>query len=290
MRLACPNCRRPFEPDEVNVGEGVVYCRECHEAFQLSALVEHLDSPRIKRPADAKCTLIAEQDRLALVVPAGGLRGAGCFLLFFSAFWNVVTWIFVVGALWSQFQGLWDGDSAAVSGVEAETAVEAPNVEAPGPKKPSAKQPAADSSRSTSVTSAPKTGRARSWPQEPWIFLFLLPFVIIGLVTALLALFCLFGKTELAMDKEEGVFLRRLFGFHRRRAFRVEEIQAVKIHESYRQNERPVYGVGILFGPRSSASFTKRPIVFGTALSEDEKAWLAGEINAFWRRVAPRRK
>jgi hypothetical protein len=40
-----------------------------------------------------------------------------------------------------------------------------------------------------------------------------------------------------------------------------------------------VYGVGIVLRDK------KMPLVFASNLAEDEKAWLSGEVHAFWREM-----
>jgi hypothetical protein len=109
--------------------------------------------------------------------------------------------------------------------------------------------------------------------------LFLIPFVVIGLVTAVIALYCLFGETTLALDRERGVLQRKLFRWKHEKGFLVADITAVRIAEAYKQNERPVYGVGIVLRDK------RMPLVFASHLAEDEKAWLVGEVHAFWKEM-----
>jgi len=118
-----------------------------------------------------------------------------------------------------------------------------------------------------------------------FILLFMIPFILVGIGTAVVALFCFFGETSLAMDRNEGILRRRLFGFKWDRRFQLANVTDVKITESYRQGGSrghggtPVYGVGIHVKGRW------RPVIFGAGLAEDEKQWLVGEVHAFWREM-----
>jgi len=104
-------------------------------------------------------------------------------------------------------------------------------------------------------------------------------FPLIGLVLIGIALWVVFGTTSLAMDRETLILRRELFGKRHQRTCRVADIQDVRLEQVYTQNDRPVYGIGIILGGR------ERPIVFGSGLDEAEKKWLAWEIRSFWRQA-----
>ncbi|MHC4504320.1 MAG: hypothetical protein ACYTFI_13530 [Planctomycetota bacterium] len=113
---------------------------------------------------------------------------------------------------------------------------------------------------------------------EAWfVRLFMVPFVLVGLVTALVALWLIFGRTSLAMDRGTLLFRRELFGIRRQKRHKLTDIARIGLAVAYSQNEVPVYGVGIHVKNRSS------PLVFGSGLSDDEKKWLVGELHAFWK-------
>jgi hypothetical protein len=102
------------------------------------------------------------------------------------------------------------------------------------------------------------------------------------------ALYTIFGQTTLVMDRERGILRRALFGFKHDKKFALSEVTAVRVVEAYKQNSRPVYAVAILRDGADSPSdwkTYKRQIAFGTDLSEEERAWLAGEIHAFWKEM-----
>jgi hypothetical protein len=268
MKLICPRCRKEIPPDRVNVAQNVAHCAECNEAFDLSALAEG-DRVRVERPPNAKSLLERGSDQLAIALPRGGLRGPGCFFLFFTLFWNAITWTFVVVMLSSLFSGT---TRHITLEADAPPATPAKIAEAPPGADPTPPAPQAPQGRSTHIAfDAVSTGF------DIFGLLFLIPFVLIGLVTAVIALFCLFGETTLAFDRETGIVRRKLFRWKYDTRFRMSDLTDVKLAEAYRQNDVPVYGVGLV------VSSKKRSLVFGSHLADDEKHWLVSEIYSFWK-------
>jgi hypothetical protein len=229
--------------DDVNVGKDVAFCRQCNEAFDLSSIVETQGSSPVQRapqPPDSKVVFTRDESRIALALPPGGFRGAGCFFTLFSAFWNLITWgVFLAFAASSL-----NGNS----------------------------------------------------PFDAWTFLFFIPHMAIGVLTAIMALYCVRGDMAIAMDARSVLMQRRLFGYTWARTMPFEAITAVCMKEAYQQNDTPVYGVGILFEGARDERFTHaasgssetsgkkaRAMVFGSGLTPAEKAWLVGELDDFWR-------
>lgn len=258
MPVLCPACTQPIPPEDVNVAKDVAFCRACNNAFSISARVQGENSapPRIAQPAGSRVLLTRDDARIAAVLPALGFKGAGCFFAIFSAFWNFVTWMVFFG-----FVGAFLSSSSAPLPAEAVT------------------------------TPPPKSGSDFA----PWMFIFFIPHMTIGVVTALIALYCIKGDVAIAMDRAAILMQRRLFGYTWSRSMPFEAITDVRLSEAYKSNNRPVYGVGVQFegsdriaqAPASMAAAQKalkaRPMVFGSGLSEEEKQWLAGEFHDAWR-------
>ncbi len=99
MKLVCPKCAMPLALADVNLAEGVCHCARCQEYFKISALVAGEVAARLEKPAYTKLQFVRDRDALTLIVPRGGNRGLGIFLLCFSLFWNAITWAAVVGML-----------------------------------------------------------------------------------------------------------------------------------------------------------------------------------------------
>ena len=223
MKIVCPKCNEAIPSDGVNVAKALAFCARCGEAFSLGTFVTA--PTRTPQPPDAQTVLTRAGESVAIAFPAGGFKGAGCFFLFFSAFWNGITWTILIATYFGGMRG--KGAASAGAGLF--------------------------------------TG------------LFLVPFILIGLITLGVAIYCIWGDSALAMDRKNILFERRLFGRKWTHTYDAADVTDIRRTESYSQNNQPVYGVGIHFKSR------KIPLTFGTALSEAEKNWLVGELYAYWK-------
>ena len=120
-------------------------------------------------------------------------------------------------------------------------------------------------------------GAAKFKSSTPAAYFVLIPFVLIGLITFFIAIYCVWGDSAVALDREHILFERRLFGLKRTHTYDTADVTDIRRTESYQQNNQPVYGVGIHFKSR------RIPLTFGTGLSEDEKNWLVGELYSYWK-------
>jgi len=109
-----------------------------------------------------------------------------------------------------------------------------------------------------------------------FVFLFLIPFILIGAGTLAAAFYCIYGEVTLAMDRDNVLFQRQVFGWKWERSYLLSDVTDIRLTEAYKQNDVPVYGVGI------HLSSKKMPLTFGSNLSDEEKNWLLGELYAFW--------
>ena len=126
------------------------------------------------------------------------------------------------------------------------------------------------------MVGAVPTNTVKSSSPPAVVLLFLIPFMVIGIVTGLIALYCVFGETSVAMDSQELMFRRTVLGRNWDRTYPIAKIKEIKRTESYKQNDVPVYGVGIHIEGKSMA------ITFGSGLKEEEKNWLIYELFSFW--------
>lgn len=104
---------------------------------------------------------------------------------------------------------------------------------------------------------------------------FLAIFQIVGFIMLCIAVWFVFVKTFVAMDRETFLVRRDLFGIKWQRSCKLKDIQDIRLEQAYTQNNKPVYGVGVI-------PTTASPIVFGSTLSDAEKAWILREIKNFW--------
>ncbi|HYE07820.1 MAG TPA: hypothetical protein VEL07_20050 [Planctomycetota bacterium] len=237
MILTCPSCAETIPAEEADVSTGLVRCLPCNEAFRVADLLgpsEAMNLPpaRVERPSAALSELAVIGERLTLLLPRGSNRGAGFFFLFFSAFWNAITWTIALGALLGA--GIAPGEMEVEAGTE----------------------PVA--------TAMDLAGIA--------VFIFLIPFLLIGLGTAVAALYLFFGRTALIVDREQVVFVRSLFGREWVRRRPTSDCVGVDQRLAYSRNDQPVHGVGIVFGGN-------RALVLGSGLPEREREWLRSEID-----------
>jgi hypothetical protein len=234
MRLRCPACGSEIGTEGVNVAANVAHCAACGETHVLSRLAgaeADREAPsEVPRPKTTRVEFQREEGRLAVALPRGAHRGAGCLMLFFSAFWNAITWAIVATIV----AGLLSGGKGGVGAFGL------------------------------------------------FGLLFMIPFVLVGIATALAALYLLFGRAGFAMSGEKVLLRRSLFGFTHQRSFNVADVTRVGVMEAYRQNDEPVHGVGLKIRGRAT------PLVFGTNLSDEERDWLAWEVYSFWRQARER--
>jgi len=107
--------------------------------------------------------------------------------------------------------------------------------------------------------------------------LFLMPFFLVGIVTALLVLFLVTGESVLLMDQQTVSLSLFLFGnksFTRVR--QIEQLESVTRTTCYSINSVPVYGIGLAFSEGG-------PFRFGLSLDDQEIHRLMTEIRCFWK-------
>jgi hypothetical protein len=108
---------------------------------------------------------------------------------------------------------------------------------------------------------------------EFFAVLFLLIFVTIGAGLALVALYSFFGEFSLLADRSTCRAVWTLFKWSRTKSVITSSITAVTEEVVYTKNYQPVYGVGLKSGPKT--------LKFGSALTEEERKWIIGELRHF---------
>lgn len=101
MKVHCPSCGREVPADQINIQEMAAACPECGELFSIAdAAKEAAAPPLLPEPANTKVYLVRDRDeRIGVALPRGGFKGLGCFLVFFSLFWNGITWTIVIAGI-----------------------------------------------------------------------------------------------------------------------------------------------------------------------------------------------
>ena len=108
---------------------------------------------------------------------------------------------------------------------------------------------------------------------ELFAVLFLLIFVTVGAGLALVALYSFYGEFSLLADRATCRAVWTLFKWNRTKSLLTSSITAVTEEVVYTKNYVPVYGVGLKSGAKT--------LKFGSALTEEERKWIVGELRHF---------
>jgi hypothetical protein len=103
--------------------------------------------------------------------------------------------------------------------------------------------------------------------------LFMTLFAAVGMFMLVAALFQIFGEFTLSIDRTECRAIWSLFRWMRTKRIPTNAITAVVQEVVYTRNHQPVYGIALKHGNRT--------LKFGSALTEDERKWIIGEIRHF---------
>lgn len=103
--------------------------------------------------------------------------------------------------------------------------------------------------------------------------LFLIPFILIGLLVALACVYVFFGEFTFSIDRRECRAIWSVFKWNFTRKATTAQINGVVEDVVYRKNYQPVYGIAIKHGNST--------LKFGSDLNDEERKWLIGEIRHF---------
>lgn len=246
--LTCPNCGAAIPADAVNIGEGVALCRSCSTLTRLSALAPASPAAAAEESSLAGvnpgapprgCSMSGDGAQTVLVASARSLSGAAG-ALFFAVFWNGIVSVFVCIALASTIKHLFG------------------SVPSWFPAPP--------------MNSGSGTTAGAGMPLGMTIFLwvFLLPFIGIGLLVAGVTLVCLFGRVEARVRTDRAVVFTGFGPVGWRRSFDPAKVRSVKIGETtWKQNDRtkPVIEIE-----------GEETVRFGSMLPEGRRVWLAAAL------------
>jgi len=198
----CPKCRREIPPADVNVANDVAFCRACNVAHQLSTMVHGValeaDLDLTRPPAGAW----HRSTGLGAVIGASHRSiGSAIGLLFFALVWNGIVSIFVAVAIGSTLLHL---------GVPL-----------------------------------PEWAREFKMAQNGigigmtiFLWLFLTPFIAIGLGMILAFFSSLFGRTEVEIHSSHGTIFSGIGPLGRRRRFNTALVKDVRIvNERWRDSD-----------------------------------------------------
>ena len=232
----CPRCRRTIASDDINVAKDVAYCRDCNQSYPLSDLT-HGSATRVNvdlqhPPKGAWYT----SDASGTVIGAtNGSLGGVAGLLFATLFWNGIVSIFVAGALASTLHHLH---------VPLPDWISQPKM---------------------------KGGGDMSVGMTIFLWLFLIPFITIGLYLAGTFLSTLFGRTEVRITGSQGTAFTGIGPLGWKRRFEPSQVKSVRSYETRNSNGSTTET--ILLETREG-----KPIKLGSLLTDKRRQFLLGAL------------
>ncbi|MFN5944439.1 MAG: hypothetical protein ACK5ZG_04465 [Phycisphaerae bacterium] len=243
----CPECHAELDAADVNVGEGVALCRECEKLIRLSHLLKAEEKRKLAREfeGEAPSGTWTRDDGRGMVVGASMRSFPTAFgLLFFCLFWNGIISVFVAVVLASTLKHM---------GLALPAWFPAPNM----------------------------NGSPMSVGMTVFLWLFLTPFMLIGLGLMAAFLSALGGRVEVSIDRDSGKVFEGigLLGWTRR--FDVHRVKDVRLEDKQwtdRDGDR-----------RNKAKITieaDKTINFGSGLSVERRRFIAAKLSDVLQRAA----
>jgi hypothetical protein len=229
MATVCPACGGVIPESDVNVAKDIAFCRKCDKGYPLSELVMGGMGGGAEAPVDLSMPVRGAWYRddggeVSIGATLRSVAGAG-FMIFFSGFWNAITWTLVIVTLRGFFHV--------------------------------GQQPVVRAGHGTQITGI-------------FPLLFMIPFVLIGAVTGVLALMMLFGRVEVTVRGGEGQVFTGIGGVGRRKRFDAAAVTGVAVrYAGWQQNRQPQYAI-YLEGPT--------PVKFGSMLTPERRAFIAAAL------------
>lgn len=241
MALQCPECDAEFGADDVNPATDVAHCTVCHSFHVLSQLLN------TQGVLDGLAAQASQED--ALVQPAGAWhrrtgrgtiigaslrhKGNAIFFSCFTVFWNSITSIFVVMGLAALLNAMGLADFDITN------------------------------------DSGEQVGNG----EAGFLLLFLIPFVLVGIATAVIALGAIWGKTEVAIDGHRGAVRTGVGPLRWTKKFDAGAVSKIRTKQSSTTvNSKPLRDIVMEAGPKT--------LKFGSLLSERRQAWLVAALKA----------
>ncbi len=231
----CTKCRRPIPPDDINVANDVAYCRGCNLSYRLSELTldDNLETwVDLNQPPRGAWFINAGGD--SVIGATNRSLGTAFGLLFFALFWNGIISIFVLFAL---------------SGTLHVLNLPQPDW-FPAPKM---------------------NGGSMGGGTVLFLWLFLTPFMAVGLFVAVSCLNCLFGRTEVRVAGAQGAISTGVGALSWRRCFDASQVKAVRILQTI--NSKGQDSFSLLIETREGRQFK-----FGSLLSGERRQFILSAL------------
>jgi hypothetical protein len=231
----CSKCRRVIARDDVNVAKDVAYCRDCNTAYRLSELTsEEGPAPNFDLRHPPKGTWFVN-DRGVIIIGATNrnLVSAVGFTIF-ALFWNGILSIFVL---------------LAIAATLHQLHVPLPEW-FPDPKMN-------DEEMTVGMTI--------------FLWIFLTPFIIVGLFMTGVALSSIFGRTEVRISHSQASVFTGIGGLGWKRRFDPSRVQAVRIDRKHHSEGSDTFT--ILAETREG-----KQIKFGSLLSQERRQFMLAAL------------
>jgi hypothetical protein len=235
----CPKCKREIASDDINVARDVAYCRPCNYSHQLSDLTSGSvidDTVDVSTPPAGAWR---RSDMVGTVIGASHRSiGTAIGALFIALFWNGIVSVFLVVVIASTLRHL---------GVHLPHWFPAPDM----------------------------NGSPMSLGMTLFLWLFLTPFIAVGLLLLGTFLSSIAGRTEVKLDHKEGVVFSGVGPLGWRRRFDPETVKNVSVQDrswrdsdGHRQNK-----IHIVLETRAG-----KEIKLGSMLSGPRRNFVAGAL------------
>ncbi len=237
----CSKCKRAIPAEDVNVASDIAFCRPCNLSHRLSELTLGLALDASVDVNNPPAGAWFRNDGTEAVIGATHRSLGGALgLLFFALFWNGIVSVFVVLVVASTLRHL---------GISVPGWFPAPNMH--------------DNSMSVGMT--------------VFLWLFLTPFIAIGLAMIAAFLSCIGGRTEVRIQNENATVFSGIGSIGRRRRFEVSQVKTVRIDDHHWRDSD---------GDRRSKTnivietHAGKPIKFGSMLSAERRKFVASAARA----------
>jgi hypothetical protein len=232
----CPGCKGVIPSEDINVASDIAFCRHCNLSHRLSDLTSgttvDTDVDASRPPAG---TWFQRDGRGTVIGSTHRSIGQAFGLLLFTLFWNGIVSVFVLLALASTLHHL---------GLAIPQWFPAPKM----------------------------NGNSMSLGMTLFLWLFLTPFIAIGLGMLCVFLSCLAGRTELLIQGSQCVLFTGVGALGWRKRFSTSEVKDVRIEDKRwrdsdgdsRRNTQIV------------VETSEKPIKFGSMLTDERRRFIAG--------------
>lgn len=235
----CSRCKRPIPAEDINVAQDVAYCRACNLSYQLSSLTqggEVEQSVDVNNPPSGAWYRVDAGE--TVIGATHRSLGTAFVVLLIGLFWNGIV---------SMFVGLAMASTLRLLGF-------APPNWFPAPRM---------------------NGGPMGWGLTLFLWVFLLPFMAIGLAMVAAFLSSLAGHTEVRTDNNEVVVFKGIGTVGSRRRFARSDATGIRLDiRQWRDSDGDRHrNSNIVIELREG-----KPARFGSSLTEPRRRFLAAAV------------